>query len=123
MASALAKFQKLYLKENPYNSRENEPIWFNPRLKLPYIKIWDQKGLRNVGDLVNKEGVLKTRLEFEEDFGITINFIDLIRISKAVPQEFLGKTDRTQEAAPWCQPFILNILNDNKTNQNIKKNF
>ena len=67
-----------------------------------------------MGDLIDKEGVLKTSQKFKEDFGITINFIDLLRISKAIPQNHLGETTRNEENAPWCQNFVLSILNDNK---------
>ena len=123
VCKALSKFHNIHIKEYPYDSPDNEPIWFNPRLKLPYNKKWDQKGLRNVGDLIDKEGVLKTSQKFKEDFGITINFIDLLRISKAIPQNHLGETTRNEENAPWCQNFVLSILNDNKSNQNIKKKF
>ena len=123
VCKALSKFHNIHIKEYPYDSPDNEPIWFNPRLKLPYNKKWDQKELRNVSDLIDKEGVLKTSQKFKEDFGITINFIDLLRISKAIPHNHLGETTRNEENAPWWQNFVLSILNDNKSNQNIKKIF
>ena len=121
VSKALTRFHKIYLKEYPHILPDNEPIWFNPRFQLPYIKKWDQKGLRNVGDLIDKNGVLKTSQKLEDDFGITINFLEFMRISKAIPKNVLGR--EKEEDAPWCQPFVLNILNDSKTNKNIKNTF
>ena len=53
-ASVIRAFS--YLKDksckNP-DSIFSEPIWFNEPIKLEYIKLWDKKGLKCVGDLFN----------------------------------------------------------------------
>ena len=123
MIIATASFQQKLNELYPNNNVLEEPIWFNPNLKIPFIRKWDNKGLRKIGDLFNDLGRIKSREQLMKDFNLTINFIDFTRISRAIPQNYLLKILEVgeKETAPWCQQFVSTILSDNKNNQNIKK--
>ena len=73
-----------------------------------------------MGDLLDDTGSMKTREQIKKDFGIAINFIDYRRVTKTIPFEYCLRKEDMELNSPWCQKFILSILNDNKTNQTIK---
>ena len=83
-----------------------------PTLNIPYTRKWDTKGLRYVYDLLDDTGTVKTREHIKKDFGIAKNFIDYIRITKAIPLEYCIMKEVTDRNAPRCQHFLLSILND-----------
>ena len=125
-ASVIRAFS--YLKDksckNPV-SIFSEPIWFNEPIKLEYIKLWDKKGLKCVGDLFNSWGELKTREELQISFKICVNFIDYYRMVKAIPEVWLTQIrenfeDPTHES-PWCPMFTRLILSNTKKKPVFKK--
>ena len=121
VVKAIALFQTIYSEEHSAIYPHDEPIWFNPTLNIPYTSKWHMKGLRYVGDLLDEMGTMKTREQIKKDFGIAMNFIDYIRVTRAIPLEYCIMKEVTDRDAPWCQHFLLSILNDNKSNQIIKK--
>ena len=116
MIIATASFQQKRNELYPNNNVLEEPIWFNLNLKIPYIRKWDNKDLRKIGDLFNDLGRIKSREQLMNDFNLTINFIDFTRITRAIPQNYLLRISEVgeKETAPWCQQFVSTILGDNK---------
>ena len=103
----------------------NTPIWFNPMINIEYVKKWEDKGLRCLGDVLEEDGCLKSREKLSDEFNINFNFIDYTRLTKAIPKEYISKNiefDR-EEMNPWCQQHVLFILGDNKSSQKIKHEF
>ena len=120
VVNAIILLQAIHSEDHLVVLTHNEPIWFNPNLKIPYTEKWDTKGLRYVGDLLDDTGSMKTREQIKNDFGIAINFIDYRRVTKTIPFEYCLRKEDIELNSPWCQQFLLSILNDNKTNQIIK---
>ena len=75
VVNAVILFQAIHLEDHPVILPHNEPIWFNPILKIPYTKKWDTKGLRYVGDLLDDTASIKSREQIKKDFGIAINLL------------------------------------------------
>ena len=46
MIKALQHFELIHDTDNLVNNPRNLPIWFNPDINLPFIKKWDDKGIR-----------------------------------------------------------------------------
>ena len=103
----------------------SEPIWFNDPIKIGYIKLWEQKGLKCVGDMFNTWGELRTRQEIQEMFNININFLDYLRIVKALPEKWIKKIRENQNQnmspSPWCSTFSRKVLANTKDNPVFKK--
>ena len=125
MISTLQQFEQIYVVDNPDSNPRHCPLWFNPDIKLPFIKKWDDKGIRWIGDIVDKNEEMKTRAMLSEEFHVNINFIDYTRLTRSIPQELilLAKEFDGDEIGPWCQQHIMAILGDNKCNQMVKKQF
>ena len=103
----------------------NSPIWFNPNINISFVKKWDDKGLKCLGDIFEEHGVVKTREKLSDDFKIKFNFIDYTRLIKSIPNDFVLQNivfDR-EEMNPWRQEHVLTILGDTKSNQMIKHEF
>ena len=75
--------------------------------------------------MLGKDGELKIRAMLSEEFEVNINFIDYIRLIRAIPQELIILANEFDEdvMGPWCQKHILTILGDNKCNRLVKKQF
>ena len=121
---ALQQFEQIYVEDDEINPR-HFPIWFNPMINLPFVKKWDDRGIRWIGDILGRNGELKTRAMLSEEFKVNINFIDYTRLIRSIPQEFITLVNEFDEEVigPWCQEHILTILGDNKCNQLVKKQF
>ena len=125
MVRALESFHQLLSEKNTTELTMNSPIWFNPLINIEFVKKWDDKGLRCLGDVFEEDGCLKSREKLSDDFNINFNFIDYARLIKAIPNEYIlrkNEFDR-EELNPWCQQYVLFILGDNKSNQKIKHEF
>ena len=125
MISALQQFEQIYVVDNSDPNPRHQPRWFNPDIKLPFIKKWDEMGIRWIGDIMDNNGEMKTRAMLSEEFHVNINFIDYTRLIRSVPQELIlsAKEFDGDEIGPWCQQHIMAILGDNKCNQMVKKQF
>ena len=125
MISALQQFEQIYVVDNSDSNPRHQPLWFNPDIKLPFIKKWDEMGIRWIGDIMDNNGEMKTRAMLSEEFHVNINFIDYTRLIRSVPKELIlsAKDFDGDEIGPWCQQHIMAILGDNKCNQMVKKQF
>ena len=125
MISALQQFERIYEVDNSVPNPRHLPLWFNPDIKLPFIKKWDEMGIRWIGDIMDNNGEMKTRAMLSEEFHVNINFIDYTRLIRSVPQELIlsAKQFDGDEIGPWCQQHIMAILGDRKCNQMVKKQF
>ena len=122
---AIKSFVKIYNTNNFSQLTFNEPLWFNPLIKLSYEKSWDNKGLRILSDLITTYAQFKTKEELQNDFGISLNFLDYARLIRSIPTtwEALRHEWHLTDIKPWCQPFCQVLLCDTKTTQLIKKVF
>ena len=125
VAIALQQFEQIHVVDNSATDPRHLPIWFNSEINLPFIKKWDDKGIRWIGDIVGQNGELKTRARLSEEFDVNINFIDYKRLIRAIPQELMISANEFdgEEVGPWCQHHIMTILGDNKCNHLVKKQF
>ena len=124
MTKALIHFELIFDSDNIVNNPRNIPIWFNPDINLPFIKKWDDKGIRWIGDIFDTDGEMLTRIGLYECFNVNINFIDYMRLTRAIPPELKILIERSDDdIGPRCQQHILTILGDNKSNQMVKKQF
>ena len=124
MTKALIHFELIFDSDNIVNNPRNTPIWFNPDINLPFIKKWDDKGIRWMGDIFDTDGEMITRIGLYECFNVNINFIDYMRLTRAIPPELKILIERSDDDfGPRCQQHILTILGDNKCNQMVKKQF
>ena len=55
---AISLFQKIHSEEHPVIYPHDEPIWFNPILKIPYTRIWDMK-MDEMGTMKSREQIKK----------------------------------------------------------------
>ena len=45
----------------------NTPIWFNPMINIEFVKKWEDKRLRCLGDVFEENGCLKSREKLSDD--------------------------------------------------------
>ena len=66
----------------------SSPIFYNNTIticsKPIYIKEWDQKGVKNINDLVHEIGDFFTQDEFEHTFNIKTNFVQYLVLKRAI---------------------------------------
>ena len=66
----------------------SSPIFYNNTITIGskpiYIKEWDQKGVKNINDLVHENGDLFTQDEFEHTFNIKTNFVQYLGLKRAI---------------------------------------
>ena len=125
VVKALESYHVNFSIHNQPELSMHSPIWFNPNINISYVKKWDDKGLKCLGDIFEEHGVVKRREKLSDDFKIIFNFIDYTRLIKSMPNDFILKNiefDR-EEMNPWCQEHVLTILGDTKSNQMIKHEF
>jgi exonuclease III len=67
----------------------SEPIWFNKRIKLGYIKAWHKKGIVHVKHLFDEKGTLMSLEQLKNKFNIKATFLDVYRLHKAIPIQWL----------------------------------
>lgn len=73
---------KTFLKCNSVNQIEdvlNSPIWFNSEMHHGenfYIKNWYRKGIRNITDLINENGMFYDFNEFKTVFNVEGTILD-----------------------------------------------
>ena len=90
MIRALQQFEQIYMVDNPNTNPRHLPIWFNPDIHFPFIKKWDDKGIRWIGDIVDQNGEMKTRAMLSKEFNVNINIIDYTRLIRSIPQELIA---------------------------------
>ena len=121
---AYAKFVN-YTEENYPLDILSQPIWYNKKTNINFVKKWDNAGIRIIRDLINSNKEIKSKEEILADFNLSLNFIDYARLIKSIPSIWLLERDSWEmlTLTSWCQPHILLILSDSKSNQVIKKEF
>ena len=119
----LHSFHHISVRKNNVNLSINSPLWYNPCINVEYVKQWDIKGLRRLGDLLDDQLNIKTIEKLSEDFDIKFNFLDYLRLKRSIPPKHSIRNIEHDLSDPWCQEHILIILGDNKSNQLIKKTF
>ena len=66
----------------------SSPIVYNNTITIGskpiYIKEWDQKGVKNINDLVHENGDFLTQDEFEHTFNIKTNFVQYLGLKRAI---------------------------------------
>ena len=124
VVESFAYFQELCCSD-PDLTILSEPIWFNDPIKIGYIKLWDQKGLKCVGDLFNLRGELRTRQDIQNSFDIRMNFLDYHRLVKAIPEDWTTQIKENpgdnMSQSPWCPTFTRKVLANTKDNPVFKK--
>jgi hypothetical protein len=112
VALAWAEYNNIIKPQNIENIL-NEPIWFNKHINLGYIESWHKKGLIYVKHLLDENGVLLSFEQLKLKFNIKATFIDVIRLHKAIPPEWLYRiaTDVTHiGAGPSITPAVQSVL-------------
>ena len=66
--SAVISYQKLFSKCNQDASILEEPLWFNSKINLQFIREWDSAGLRIVGDIIDSGLNYKSKEQIETEF-------------------------------------------------------
>ena len=65
----------------------SSPIFHNNNItivnKSIYLKDWDQKGVKNINDLVHDNGEFFSQDEFEHTFNIKTNFVQYLGLKRA----------------------------------------
>ena len=83
---------KAFLKCNPASQTEdvlNSPIWFNSEMQHGgkfFIKNWYEKGIRNIVDLVNENGVFYDFNQFKTLFNVRGTILDFQGVINRIPQ-------------------------------------
>ena len=66
----------------------SSPIFHNYNITIGskpiYIKDWDQKGVKNINDLVHDNGEFLSQDEFEHTFNIKTNFVQYLGLKRAI---------------------------------------
>ena len=66
----------------------SSPIFHNNNITIGskpiYIKDWDQKGVKNINDLVNDNSEYLSQDEFEHAFNIKTNFVQYLGLKRAI---------------------------------------
>ena len=66
----------------------SSPIFHNNNITIGskpiYIKDWDQKGVKNINDLVHYSGEFLSQDEFEHTFNIKTNFVQYLGLKRAI---------------------------------------
>jgi hypothetical protein len=89
----------------------NQPIWGNPRIKMEYIKSWQNNKLVCVRDLFKEDGSQKTLEELKSDFNIPATFLDYHRLIKSIPKTWLNMISTCIiPPFPYILPQLLAIL-------------
>ena len=55
MVRALDSFHQLFSEKNITELTMNSPILFNPMINIEFVKKWEDKGLRCLGDVFKEE--------------------------------------------------------------------
>ena len=82
----------------PKETKENvnfQPIWYNDAIDMEYIKPWDTQGLRCINDILSEDGTIMNRNDLNKNYGLNINFIDYLRLTKSIPRLWLKEIEQS----------------------------
>ena len=85
MVKTLKSYHVTFSIHNQIELSMHSPIYFYPNINITFVKKWDEKGLKCLGDIFEEHGSLKTREKLSDDYKINFNFIDYTRLIKSIP--------------------------------------
>ena len=82
--------------ENPCsNEILKSSIWYNKNIfiqgKPAFLIKWYKNGIRQLKDIINKDGTFITKQRLKDEYGIESNFLTLLQLRMAIPLDWRGK--------------------------------
>ena len=124
---------KAFLKCNPASQTEdvlNSPIWFNSEMQHGgkfFIKNWYEKGIKNIVDLVNENGVFYDFNQFKTLFNVRGTILDFQGVINRIPQVWKNLLNNNIQTCidmkynVICSKHVKLILKDKKGCKKIMK--
>ena len=99
------------------------PIFFSDitRFKSTWIKVWYDKGIRTLNDLLKPDGALMEYEAFSQIYNIQDTFLDYMSLLRSLPLEWRESTERKKVDEPIMDPVVAFIVSTNKGTSHITK--
>ena len=107
---ALIKFNREY--KPCYEEIISEKIWYSDwtKYKTTKISLWDERGLRFIGDLYNQNtGKMYCKQEIEDIYGINMTFLCYETLIRSLPKDIRNSIDTTLIYKPNI-PYKINLV-------------
>ena len=83
----MLKYLGMFIQSNS-NSFLAQPLWKNSKIQIDqksiFFKKWNQKGIRFINDLVDRNGRIRSRNEFKNKISTSLDFLQYFSVCQVI---------------------------------------